>query len=98
MARGVSAVGDGAVPGVVGAHADRLHVAGAGRAVQQRAGLRGGAAGARGRRGGGPGRGAPRAPRAPRARRAAQRAAHLPVPRRGRADARRGTKRSQVSI
>lgn len=81
-------VDHGAVPGVVGALAHGVHVARARRALQQRAGLRGGRAG-RGPRGRGP-RG--RGPRGPGRRRApaAPRAAHLPVPRRRRADPRGG--------
>lgn len=89
--KGVServAVDNGAVPGVVGALADGVHVAGARGAVQQRASLRRGAAGAPRRALGAPARlrGAP------------PRAAHLPVPRRRRPDPGRGTQRAQVSI
>lgn len=76
------AVHNGAVPRIVGALTDRVHIPGAGRAVQQRGGVRGGSGGWRGRR-----HPAPRVRR----RAAPQGAAHLPVPRRRCACARRGT-------
>jgi hypothetical protein len=82
------AVDNGAVPGVVGALADGVHVPGAGGALQQRGGVRGGRARHRARL---------RLRIRARARsRAAPRAPHLPVPRRCRAGARRGAQRSQV--
>lgn len=69
----------------MGSLTDCVHFAGAGGALQQRAGVRGGCAGA----GGGGGRGS--------AGGAAPGAAHLPVSRRERTDPGRGAQRTQVS-